>query len=58
MKTFDLTKPESYPVVGQLCSDMDEDCAGIACHLTCWLHAPELGVCPYLSAGEPQQCRQ
>jgi hypothetical protein len=30
------------------CRDFDEDCPEVECKLTCWLHDPEQGWCPYL----------
>ena len=35
------------------CSDKDEDCVRVKCKLSCWLHAPELGVCPFLLGVKP-----
>lgn len=35
------------------CRDFDEDCADIGCKLTCWLHDPEQGWCPYLREAPP-----
>jgi len=32
----------------QRCDDYDEDCAEIRCKLTCWMHDPSTGYCPYL----------
>lgn len=43
---------EKPPAVGGRCKDYDEDCEDVPCKLSCWLYAPEEGVCPYLS-GEP-----
>ena len=31
------------------CSNFDNDCWGIECKLSCWLYAPECGVCPFLT---------
>lgn len=46
-KFYDMTKQK--PRASDLCADMDEDCPDVPCKLACWLHAPELGICPYLS---------
>jgi len=32
-----------------ICADLDEDCDSVTCKVTCWLHAPEEGRCPYLN---------
>ena len=32
------------------CSDRDEDCEDIEDKTSCWLYAPERGMCPYLRA--------
>ena len=32
-----------------LCQDLDNDCYDVKCKLTCWLHAPELGICPFIN---------
>lgn len=34
-----------------ICRDFDDDCEFVVCKLTCWLHAPEEGICPYLLGG-------
>lgn len=31
-----------------LCADFDAECIEVRCKVTCWLHAPERGRCPYL----------
>jgi hypothetical protein len=31
-----------------LCKDMDSDCLSVEDHQKCWLHQPELGICPFL----------
>ena len=33
------------------CSDYDSECIEVSCKLSCWLYAPELGVCPFLIEG-------
>lgn len=30
------------------CTDYDEDCEDVRCKATCWVYAPERGMCPYL----------
>lgn len=35
------------------CRDFDDDCDDVPYKLSCWLHAPELGICPFI-AGEPK----
>lgn len=35
------------------CADYDDDCPEVGCKLACWLHAPERGICPFLSAPLP-----
>lgn len=52
-------QPDSYTDLIDLrhkdnrCVDYDEDCDDVPCKLTCWLHDPELGVCPYLVEPAP-----
>lgn len=40
-----------------LCRDMDEDCPQVVCKVTCWLHAPELGICPYITVNQPEEIK-
>ena len=51
MQVIDLTREENKLNENEndLCLDMDEDCKEVSCKLTCWLHSPELGICPYLN---------
>ena len=30
------------------CSDLDDECGDVTDKVACWLHAPELGMCPFL----------
>ncbi len=32
------------------CSDLDEDCDGVADKVHCWMYDPGRGMCPYLRA--------
>lgn len=49
MKIYDLTKEQSLNKnANHLCLDMDDDCQDVPCKVSCWLHAPELGICPYI----------
>ena len=50
MQVFDLTKEQPLNrSADDLCRDMDEDCEAVSCKVTCWMHAPELGICPYIN---------
>jgi len=51
MQVIDLTKEENNlnDNANDLCLDRDNDCKHVNCKLSCWLHSPELGICPYLS---------
>ena len=33
-----------------ICSDYDDECQDIECHVTCWLYDPVKGMCPFLRA--------
>ena len=48
---FDLTKekPDLNKKAEDICLDFDDDCPGMGCALTCWLYAPERGICPLLN---------
>lgn len=49
IRVFDLTKQQvKNPVEESICSDYDESCEAIDCALTCWMQAPEYGICPIL----------
>lgn len=39
---------ESIEERSPLCRDLDEDCLNVECKLSCWLHDPEQGPCPFL----------
>lgn len=44
-----LSYAQKPPPIGERCRDYDEDCDDVPCKLTCWLHDPTQGVCPYLA---------
>jgi hypothetical protein len=37
-----------------ICKDFDAECVEVRCFVTCWLHAPERGRCPYLEMQPPR----
>lgn len=45
---YDLTKAVASRDENGLCADRDRDCKRVACHLSCWLHDPTQGICPFL----------
>jgi hypothetical protein len=50
IKVFDLTLEQPLNKNPEdLCRDMDEDCPKVSCKVSCWLRAPELGICPYIN---------
>lgn len=55
MITYDLTKKTPNKNADDLCQDLDDDCEKVPCKVSCWLYAPELGICPYIN--QPTQRR-
>lgn len=53
-----VERPRQGEVVGSIpasvhpyipiCKDFDAECVEVRCFVTCFLHAPERGRCPYL----------
>ncbi len=61
-KNYKVAELEGVPVVavalartcdGPMCSDLDNECPDVLDKVACWLHAPELGLCPYLQRETP-----
>lgn len=51
-QVLDKIIAEAKEVDPPRCEDFDDECPDVACKTTCWLHAPELGYCPFLRGEE------
>lgn len=44
---IDCTKEDEWSE-DDLCIDYDDECHDVSCAVSCWLHAPENGICPMI----------
>lgn len=49
VKHLERVGDEIVVTTDERCKDFDEDCEWVRCKLSCWMHDPSTGQCPYLT---------